>query len=134
MSRIGVTISRAQIEAVCHPPNRSAQVERVVRSVLSRPQVEKFVSQQHESQSAKGGLWMSPSVPGLPYIYYHVKGVPYLGIIALDEPTWQVEHEDLQYIRETPQELDYRHIIDRMQREGIRAEYSFNGPKAGKVK
>jgi hypothetical protein len=134
MSKMVVTISKAQINAVCHPPNRSSQVKTLVRSVLSRPGFEKYLSQHHEFREAKGKLWMSPSIPGYPYIYYHVEGVPRLGIIVYDERTWRVEHEDFWYIRETPQELDYRHIIDRMQTEGITTEYVFKGSKAGKAK
>ena len=132
-----ITIPGDLIHRVCNPPDESAQVRRLVRSVLSKQENDRWLNESREFGTGMGKVWMSPRIAGYPWIYYHVEGVPYLGEIAFDEQTWSIVHEDAWCIRETPRELDKRHLIDRMQRQGYTDRYIFEpegraGVKQGK--
>lgn len=45
-----------------------------------------------------------------PWIYYHIEGTPYLGMMLVDPATGRMLHDDLQYIHENPREAEYENV------------------------
>jgi len=124
---ITIEISMKDIRKVCRPPEDFARVSKLVHSVLDQPETEQFLVEQHATRAAQGTLWISPRVPGYPYVYYYVQDVPYIGIISFDDRTWAIDHDELRYIDENQIGREYRHIVERLKKEGKNEVYTFRG-------
>jgi hypothetical protein len=55
-----------------------------------------------------------------PWIYYHVEGMPYVGMMLIDPSSGEFIHDDLQYIGDNPRESEYEVMRRKIDRSNIK--------------
>lgn len=95
-----VTLTPEIIQRVCKPATDFSLEMQHVRTILSKPDLLKFIGRYGTPKSSSTKVWVGPKVEGVSLVYYYIEGDEYIGEMYIEDGTHQLAHDDYFWMKQ----------------------------------